>query len=180
MQVTVRIEGTADYLQNQFVISEEEAGGVKKKKSTGKGGTPVEQKVYKNEKGCYIPAAQILKAIEDASARLIKKGKQTWREDFRAGVLIEELEIPFSPAKKTYDRVFVVAGRIPPRTGARVPISRPLFAKGWKAEFTLQADDDIPFTVLKEVLDIAGSKKGLGDWRPQYGRFKVVKALEIK
>lgn len=56
---------------------------------------------------------------------------------------------------------------------ARIPRMRPIFNQ-WSAEIILNAEDTLvnPSRV-NEWLSVAGSIVGLGDWRPQHGRFEV-------
>lgn len=58
---------------------------------------------------------------------------------------------------------------------ARVSRMRPIFQE-WSTVIKVSADDALanPATIL-EWLTAAGTQVGLGDWRPQYGRFTVAK-----
>jgi hypothetical protein len=55
--------------------------------------------------------------------------------------------------------------------------SRPAIVKGWKADFQLMVNlpEYVPQDVLQEVLASAGRLIGVGDFRPTYGRFAVVR-----
>lgn len=76
--------------------------------------------------------------------------------------------------------VFSVWGKIPPRTGGMVKISRPRISE-WKASFVLVVDPEMyseaALKELEKVLNHAGKMIGIGPWRPQlkgpYGRFFV-------
>ncbi|OGM09206.1 hypothetical protein A2Z67_04670 [Candidatus Woesebacteria bacterium RBG_13_36_22] len=174
MKIKVKCIGIVDYLQNQYTISEEESKGVKRAKSLATDATSkVDEVVYKDEDGCYIPDEHFLAAIKFGASKLVKKGATKWTGDFIAGVLIEENKIRFIPNKKIWDDIHISHGRRPPRTGGRVAIHRPLFKKGWKAEFTIIVDDDIPKQIVESVMEITGHKIGIGDWRPRFGRFDV-------
>ena len=54
--------------------------------------------------------------------------------------------------------------------------TRPAFKKGWQVDFTLvsQVPEHITPDFLRKLVDNAGMLIGLGDFRPTYGRFKVV------
>jgi len=57
---------------------------------------------------------------------------------------------------------------------------RPLF-KEWVANFKLMVlDDTLPLEMLREILERAGTTIGIGDYRPKYGLFEVMKFEEIK
>lgn len=67
--------------------------------------------------------------------------------------------------------------RVPPRTGARVPRSRPKFSP-WSLEFEIDYDENlIDARSIAELAEIAGKTVGLGDYRPEkagtFGRFEV-------
>lgn len=58
---------------------------------------------------------------------------------------------------------------------ARVSRMRPIFRE-WSALLTLNIEETtINATRVEEWLRVAGTQVGLGDWRPQYGRFTVEK-----
>lgn len=57
---------------------------------------------------------------------------------------------------------------------------RPRLPEGWTAEFKITVDDDIiSKETLEQIYHLAGTKKGLGDWRPgapkpgTFGRFST-------
>ena len=56
---------------------------------------------------------------------------------------------------------------------ARVMSWRPRFDE-WSCEFIIEITDEmINVETLKEILQAAGQYKGVGDHRPEYGRFEV-------
>ena len=64
-----------------------------------------------------------------------------------------------------------------PSTGGRILAHRPMF-DDWRLEFVVDLDTSIMSeSVLRKIVDDAGSRIGLGDFRPQckgpYGRFRV-------
>lgn len=66
---------------------------------------------------------------------------------------------------------------------ARVIRYRPKFIN-WELDFNLlAADDQLPVSVIKEILDHAGLYCGIGDYRPErggkFGKFMVTKFEEI-
>ena len=57
---------------------------------------------------------------------------------------------------------------------SRVIRNRPMFPT-WEAKFCIQLDDEIMNPAdCQEALNVAGQSKGIGDYRPKYGRFEVV------
>jgi hypothetical protein len=56
---------------------------------------------------------------------------------------------------------------------ARVPRMRPIFQE-WTADVRLNVEDGtVNLARVDEWMRIAGTQIGVGDWRPQYGRFTV-------
>jgi hypothetical protein len=55
--------------------------------------------------------------------------------------------------------------------------SRPAFHAGWRATFSLQVvlPEYVAPSLLNELIAQAGKIIGLGDQRPSYGRFQVVR-----
>ena len=57
---------------------------------------------------------------------------------------------------------------------------RPRF-NDWSCEFELELDEGIcDLSDVKQWLETAGNRSGLGDYRPMYGRFEVVEFEEIQ
>lgn len=58
---------------------------------------------------------------------------------------------------------------------------RPIFKK-WNCEFTIEIVDEdwLNPSILKQILEGAGKFKGVGDQRPEYGRFEVVSFKKIE
>ena len=56
----------------------------------------------------------------------------------------------------------------------RVMRTRPIIPQGWTARVEIRYDPQIvePPTII-QALEVAGLERGLGDWRPKYGRFIV-------
>jgi hypothetical protein len=64
-----------------------------------------------------------------------------------------------------------------PSTGGRILCHRPCF-HDWKLSFTLHVDTDmLSPNLLREIVDAAGKRIGLGDFRPDckgpFGKFVV-------
>ncbi len=86
-----------------------------------------------------------------------------------SGIVIEPEEIPLITTEPyEIDARGVVIQR------ARVIRWRPKFNQ-WKFQFkiTILDDENISVPVVKDILEKAGSTKGIGDYRPRYGRFMV-------
>ena len=58
--------------------------------------------------------------------------------------------------------------------------TRPRFNE-WSCEFELEVDEDIcDLEQVRQWLETAGSRVGLGDYRPMFGRFDVAEFKEVK
>lgn len=82
-------------------------------------------------------------------------------------------------AKALYDKQFV--DRRPVRVEkARVIRARPRFNE-WELDFALLIDDSLlnPENV-KTALDWGGHRKGIGDFRPRFGRFEIEQWEEVE
>jgi hypothetical protein len=76
--------------------------------------------------------------------------------------------------RKDYDEVDKRWGTHP-STGNSVLTSRVKFNK-WEATFTINYDESkIDEKTMKSLLEEAGTCKGIGSYRPKFGRFKVAK-----
>lgn len=161
--VKVKIRGTAPYLQHRFVVQE--------KGRTKTIYDPLEdatEAAYKNEDGFYIPSRQIKAALTKAAVDYKYKGKKSFKQYIKAGTLIEPNEIPLSNEEFEIHSSPVVVQR------ARIMRSRPMFRE-WEAEFKIILLDDVIDTeVLKMIIESAGRFNGIGDFRPEYGRFELV------
>lgn len=150
----------------------------------GDRGTPkeqAEQVLYTSETTGkpIVPQPNIYRCILDAG-KFFKAGrsKVTTQKSslIPACMTIDQLEIPIKHEEPwTVDTRPV---RIP-STGGRILRHRPCF-HDWKLEFSVQLDVEvIDAKMFRNIVDAAGQKIGLGDFRPDckgpYGRFVVVK-----
>lgn len=181
MHISVTIEGISPLLMNRFTDAAQLAVSAGTSSVIlGKKGTPKEQatpKVYTDSTGApVLPGPNIFSAIVQAGT-FIKSGKSkvttTKSSIVPAGLALMELECPISPRDWEVDSRAVVI----PSTGGRVIAHRPRFDT-WKTSFSLVVDTTVfSDTVVRELIDLAGQRIGLGDFRPArkgpFGRFKV-------
>jgi hypothetical protein len=130
--------------------------------------------LYWNGTSVYMPDVNIIGAIRDG-ARAERKGK-----DILAGVDVVEAEIPIAyDGPKTidglYEARFVDRRRIKNAgSGGAVMRVRPRFNQ-WAIAFGLVIDEKVVSPKdVKAALEYAGQRKGIGDFRPRFGRFQVV------
>lgn len=140
-----------------------------------------EKGVYRNEAGqCCIPGHALRSCIVSASkAFKAKKGRGSLLS-VMAHIIVPDELVPLltpNPGKPITTYEVNSQRAVVQRQG--IIRSRPLF-RAWAAEFEVEYDDEImnEETILA-VLAEAGSKVGIGDYRPArggpYGRFDVSK-----
>lgn len=186
MRIRATIQGVSPLLMNRFTEANEVAvSGGTSVAFRGSKGTPREQaqpKRYADGEGnLYIPGPNIFAAIV-AAGTFHKAGKSkitTQKTSLvPAGVQVEELICPLSTKDWEVDSRSVVI----PSTGGRIMCHRPRIDE-WECTFTLEVDDGMfSPNLVRALVDDAGKKIGLGDYRPArkgpFGRF-VVKQWDI-
>jgi hypothetical protein len=169
-EINIRIEGTAPLLQNRFSMDD------KKPKAKLKDGSvdyaaQAETALFKNKNGVFEPANHIEAALIKAAAnfRIPGKNRKTYKDLIKAALFVEPEEIQHVHQTHVVDTRAVVVQR------ARVVRYRPRFDK-WALEFTARiTNDQLPTEAVKDILEYVGEFVGIGDHRPRFGRFKVVK-----
>jgi len=148
---------------------------------TGDRGTPREQAeavLYKNEEGkCIMPQPNVFRCIIDAG-KYFKNGKSkvtTIKSSIIPACLDLEGVYYLIKSKEGWD-VDARPVRMP-STGGRILRYRPCF-NDWSISFEATLDlDMMGMKMLREILDAAGSRIGLGDFRPDckgcFGKFVV-------
>jgi len=182
--VNLKIEGVTPLLVHKFSErAESEVTTNIRGSSLGKErGTPKEQAesvAYRNkEKRLYIPASNLYRSLIEAG-KFHKNGKKTVTTQKNslvpAGVsLIGNEDLPLTPQDYEVDSRPVVI----PSTGGRIMRHRPRWDK-WSLSFSIIINEEIfTETFVRQLVDDAGQKIGLGDFRPDrkglFGQFRVV------
>jgi hypothetical protein len=169
---TVRIEGVSALLMHRFAMAEEDAKS--KARDQKKNQDKVQEYLYLDGKTLVQPSTHIIGALKKAGAKfqVVGQGKQTYKNLMGSGaVLVIPDMIPHEIQDWEIDRRPVVVQR------ARIVRERPML-KQWALSFEIEYDDDeIDRNTLKEILDFAGRRVGIGDFRPEkggpFGRFIV-------
>ena len=173
--VHVVIEGVAPLLFNRMSLKVQE--NIKSGHTKGRAPTKKEivddtdDKLYQNGQGLYAPAKWL-------KASLQKGGGLTKNSQWIEGVVFpEEKEILFH--KKAPDGYHEDWVRRPPKTGTLVPTRWPMLKTGWKLTFDWNVTDEtFPLAALKQAQMASGLRYGIGDGRPEFGRFRVVEFTE--
>ena len=190
MKIDCTIRGVTPLLMSRFTEEAEVAvsSGTTTVVRGNNKGTPREQakrKLYVDSKTgeLYIPGPNVLACLV-AAGRFHKAGREklsTAKSSLiPAYVLIEEQVCPLTldgaPIK---DPHWEVDSRrvVVPSTGGGIMAHRPRLDE-WELSFRVDLDAEFSSKLFREVVDSAGRKCGLGDFRPSrkgpYGRFSVV------
>lgn len=189
MRIFCTIRGTSPLLMNRFTEEAEMSVSSTTKKATkANKGTPREQaekKAYIDEKGVlFVPGMNIYASIIEGG-KFIKIGKAKATNSksslIPAAMILEEERCTLGTKNWEVDSRSVVI----PATGGRIMAYRPRLDE-WECSFTIDLfDPDIlaPSDV-RQIIDDAGKKIGLGDFRPSrkgpFGRFVVTAWKEEK
>lgn len=168
----VEIEGTRPMLMHST------AGMLRSSDSRGARLTPVqeaEESLYKDKEGnIIIPGFNLISAMKEAASdfKVGGKGKKTYKQYINSGIDILPEEPRLDYDKWEIDARPVVIQR------SRIIRSRPRF-DNWKLRFQIKVNDPLLLdanhegSILQEILEAAGKHKGLGDFRPRFGQFRV-------
>ena len=141
-----------------------------------------ESGLYKNASGdICIPSLVLLGAIRTGAAdkKVGGKGKATFKKLVYSGLEIE----PDDP-KLIYD-TWIIDSRPVVISKARVMANRPRFDK-WSCIFRIRVVDPVFLEpahqgpdIIKGILENAGKRGGIGDFRPLFGQFTVDRIEEV-
>lgn len=172
-KINVTIKGTRPLLFNKF--QEHNAETTKKRGVRPSHDEEAEASLYKNEKGVVCsPSTHIESSMVKSSTDFTMKGKKTYKDAIKSGVIIEPDLIPHQNQKWETFTTPVVIQR------ARVMKARGLM-KEWKLSFIINIlDERLNSQTIKEILENSGKFIGIGDWRPKYGLFEIEKFEKYK
>lgn len=183
LTIAIEVSGISPLICNKFSDKAAEAAtnGTRGASSAADRGTPLEIAAAKlyigHDEEPMIPQPNLLRCLVDGG-KFHKVGKsqlttQTGSMLF-ACLFIEATEIPIEHRQpwKVDTRAVVI-----PATKGRILTHRPMF-DDWRLAFEVQLDTSLcSAKLLRQVVDDAGSRIGLGDFRPSkkgpYGRFCV-------
>ena len=188
IHITVEIQGESPLLCNRFTDEAKEkiGKGTSAVTAAGSKGTPrerAERTLYIGASGKpVIPGPNVYRAIIDAG-RFHKAGKEkitTAKSSLvPAGIWLLDVECSLTNPDCSDPQWEVDARRVViPATGGAVMAYRARF-DSWRLKFSLDVDDKMfDESIVRALVDDAGQKIGLGDFRPSrkgpFGRFKVI------
>ena len=173
-EIHVKVESICPMLMHRFPEEDEEPK-VKRKTGVINYKEEFEKSLYKDEDGTiYMPSTWFEQSMVKAAVNfpIPGKGKKTFKDLVNSALIVLPEKIPIDPQEYKIDKRSVRIGR------SRVFRYRPRWDH-WQAEFTIIIfDEQLPVSTLKQILEYAGAYKGVGDYRPKFGRFQIVKFEE--
>ncbi len=161
---SVHIKGTKHYLMNGF--HQDLAKSQKRRVPTPE--EDCENALYRNaNREIYVPSIQVWASMRNASKAFKFRGRQTFWQVLNSSVFVEPEEIIISPQTFSQFLTGVVINR------SRVMKARPRF-ENWSLEFRIvNTEESLTEETLKAILQEAGLRHGIGDWRPRFGTYEV-------
>lgn len=168
-KVICKIKGKSSLLMHRFPI--DQTNGIDKMSAKDQ----AEISAYRSESGnLYLPGVAVQRALIASAAFSKGKGRATLQKPVAACVLVDPVEIDLGTKDYIIDSRAVVI----PATKGRIVRHRPRLDV-WEAAFEIEYDNELlSEEQLRQVIDDAGSRVGLLDFRPEkkgpFGRFMVV------
>lgn len=182
MKFNVTIKGLAPLLQHRF--SEEKLyrvkkGGGDKRLTEAEKRESAKQFLYVDSKGKVAqPSSHIEGAMIKAATdvKISGGGKKSYKDLVKGAVFVFPEYIPHKNQAWDVDERAVVN----PTTRGRTMCYRPRLEK-WELNFDLEVNDDrADEHAIKQILEIAGAQRGIGSYRPRFGRFEITKFAKAK
>ena len=189
--VSVSIKGIAPLMQHRFPMPDFTTMSKGGHKSSGAKDYTQEWREYfyaTPEGEIYQPSSHIEGALVKAAVNFKVAGKRgkSYKDLIVANVIVDPERIPHNykvpeELDTDADKPLYLDARPVIVQRARVVRIRPCFKAGWELAFEIQCiDDEIQPDLLQDVLTLAGKTVGIGDYRPKFGRFSVIKFMVHK
>lgn len=173
--VTATLQGTAPFLFHRWSNEAVEAKAKAAKNSRAKKEDDLESYVYRDDKGYLAIPAEYLRQSMITAAKFLqdpRSPRKSAMDLFKAGIVcLNEL---CSLGCKDWD--YLDKRRVLIQRNA-ITRMRPAMLSGWKivASLTVLLPEYIDPTLLQQTMTNAGRLVGLGDFRPTFGRFQIMK-----
>lgn len=173
--VSVEIQGSADILFHRWNSESVDAKASAAKGSKAKKTDDVESYVYRNDAGAICLPGEYLRMAIIMAAKFRqdpRSPRKSAMDLYKAGVVA--LTPLASLGAKDWDYLDTRRVMIQ-RNG--INRTRPAMKIGWLATFDLMVNlpEYIDRNSLRETIESAGRLIGLGDFRPTYGRFGIIR-----
>lgn len=133
---------------------------------------------YRDKGGLYQPASHFEGALITAGSAEKYKGAKKYGFLLKGGIRVFPEHVLYAKTVKPepFGCWAVVENG---RKKSRIWRVRALIPAGSKLSFEIEVfNNEINFESLKKCLEYAGGFIGIGDWRPKYGRFEVIKFVQ--
>ena len=173
--VAVTIEGSADFLFHRWNAEAVDEKAKAAKNSKGKKTDDVESYVYRTENGTLAIPGEYLRGsiINAAKFRQDPRSPRKSAMDlFKAAIVVTSPLASLGVKEWDYlDRRRVMIQR------QGINRTRPAMRIGWQATFDLlvMLPEYVDRQMLRETIESAGRLIGVGDFRPTFGRFGIIK-----
>ena len=172
--VRFTIRGVSDILFHRWSNEAVAAKAAAKRGSAAKKTDDVESYVWRDEQGMVcLPGAYVQKAMIEAGRFMQdpRSARKTAVDLFKAAFIPLTVLAPLGKEWEIEDRRRMTVNR------AGITRTSPGFRCGWEAAFEFQVNlpEYVDERLFLEALSLAGRVIGVGQYRPTYGRFSVVK-----
>lgn len=173
--VTVAIRGSADFMFHRWNAEAVDEKAASSKNSKAKKTDNVESYVYRNDDGkLCIPGEYLRGAIINAAKfrQDPRSPRKSAMDLFKAAIVATTPLASLGKVEWDYlDKRRVMIQR------QGINRVRPAMHAGWQAEFTLlcMLPEYVDHNTLRETIESAGRLIGIGDFRPTFGKFGIVK-----
>jgi hypothetical protein len=173
--VAVTVEGSADFLFHRWNAEAIEEKASAAKNSKGKKSDNVESYVYRNDLNeLCIPGEYMRGAIINAAKfrQDPRSPRKSAMDLFKAAIVVTTPLATLGVKKWDYlDKRRVMVQR------QGINRVRPALRVGWQATFDLlvMLPEYVDRQALRETIESAGRLIGLGDFRPTFGRFGIIR-----
>jgi len=171
-KIKVKIKGISPLIMHKFVSS---AGTSSRGKKVYIPSEEAEKVAYRNDDGkLVLPTTHFKAAMTKAATEFTAKGKKTYKDFIKSGLMFDEIETILDQQEyKVYTCPVVIAR-------SRIERSRPRIDK-WSCSFTMEITDEtwLNQSIVREILEAAGKYKGVGDNRPEFGRFEIAEFTKL-
>jgi hypothetical protein len=173
--VVVTVRGSADFLFHRWNAEAVDEKAKAAKNSKGKKTDDVESYVYRTETGeLAIPGEYLRGAIINAAKfrQDPRSPRKSAMDLFKAAIVVTTPLASLGTKEWSYlDKRRVTIQR------NGINRVRPAMKAGWEATFNLMVllPEYVDHNTLRETIEAAGRLIGLGDFRPTFGRFGIIK-----